>query len=87
MLDPHRGVLEDLGEEVAVGVSVDPGGAEPRLDVLHPEVCRQHALQRRDVHRHPSSCSAPARAASSLTRTFPDRYSLAGTSRSSAGSW
>ena len=53
MLHPHGGVLEDLGEERAVILNADPRRPEPRLDLISPEIRRQHALKRRDVHRQP----------------------------------
>ena len=50
MLDLDAVVLEDLCEELAVGVGVDPHRPQPRLDLLHGQVRRQHPLQRPHVH-------------------------------------
>ena len=38
MLDPHAGVGEDLGEEVPDVGRVDPGGAQPGVDLARHQV-------------------------------------------------
>ena len=67
MLDHDARVIQQLSEELLVGLSVDPRGAEPRLDLLRPEIGGQHPLERLHVHlRAPGRAPAASRAASSL---------------------
>ena len=45
MLDPHAGVGEDLGEEVPDAGRVDPGGAQPGVDLARHQVGRDDLAQ------------------------------------------
>ena len=45
MLDPHAGVGEDLGEEVPDVGGVDPGGAQPGVDLARHQVGRDDLAQ------------------------------------------
>ena len=49
MLHLDAGILEQLCEELPVGVGVDPRRPQPRRDLLRTEVRRQHPLERGDV--------------------------------------
>ena len=53
MLDPQPRVFEDLAQELLDVGRVDPGGAEPGVDLARRQVGRDDPAQRGDVDREP----------------------------------
>ena len=86
LLDLQRRVFQDLPQSLLDVARIDPGRAEPGVDLPGPRSGGSARRSAATLTSNRGSSPAACPASRSLARTLPDRYSAAGTRRPVPGS-